>query len=78
MDLSPTSEANVFLIPQSLLFQPQFQTSICPKEIEGGVVVENRMVCIVETSLIVSIVPEVSIMLGADKGDVVTSPAAVR
>ena len=40
--------------------------------------VENKMVCIVETSIIVSILPEVSIMLGADKGDVVTSSAAVR
>jgi len=41
-------------------------------------VVENKMVCTVETSIIVSIVPEESIMLRADKGDVVTSPAAVR
>jgi len=39
-------------------------------------VVENKVVCIVETSIIVSI--EVSIMLGTDKGDVVASPAAVR
>jgi hypothetical protein len=36
------------------------------------------MVRIVQTSIIVSIIPEVSIMLGADKGGVLTSPAAVR
>jgi hypothetical protein len=60
---------------------PQFQTSkllSLHKGDQGGIVVENKMVCIVETSIIVSIVFEVSIMLGADKGDVVTSPAAVR
>jgi len=65
----------------SLLFELQFQTSellLLSKGDRGGVVVENKMVCIVETSIIVSILPEVSIMLGADKGDVVTSSAAVR
>jgi hypothetical protein len=81
MDLSPSSEANVSFVPQSLLFEPHFQTSkllLLPKGHRGGLVVENKTVCIVETSIIVSIVPEVSIMLGADKGDVVTSPTAVR
>jgi hypothetical protein len=60
---------------------PQFQTSkllLLRKGDQGGIVVENKMVCIVETSIIISVVFEVSIMLGADKGDVVTSLAAVR
>jgi hypothetical protein len=81
MDHSPSSEANGALVPQSLLFEPQFQTSklvLLPKWDRGGVMVENKMVCIVETAIIVSAIPEVSILLGADKGDVVSSPAAVR
>ena len=80
-DHSPPSEANVALVPQSLLFEPQFQTFkllLLPKGDRGVVVVEYKMVCLVETAIIVSAVPEVSIMLGADKGDVVSSPTAVR
>ena len=79
MDLSPSSKANVSFAPQSLLFELQFQTSkllLLPIGDRGGVVVENKMVCVVETSIRVSV--EVSIMLGTDKGDVVASPAAVR
>ena len=87
--LNPSSAANVSLVPQSLLFEPQFQTSkllLLPIEDRGGIVAENKTVCIAENktvciaenSIIDSVLPEVSIMLGADKGDVVTSPAAVR
>jgi len=51
MDLSPSSEVNVPLVPQSLLFEPQFQTSkllFLPKGDRGGVVVENKTVYIVD------------------------------